>query len=45
MKRKLRFDLLSTFASFFILAAPFMVQKSGCVFFWGETECPDCLKK
>lgn len=44
MKNKKYLKLLSMISSFLILVAPIFVSASACVTFWGEPECPDCLK-
>ncbi|MBN2558472.1 MAG: cyclic lactone autoinducer peptide [Clostridia bacterium] len=32
-------------ASFLIMVAPLIVTTTGSLFFWGEEDCPECLKK
>lgn len=35
---------LNLLCSFLIVLAPALLQKTNCIFFWGEPECPDDLK-
>lgn len=43
MKEKLRTPL-RVICSLLLLAAPLIVTTNYCITFWGEPDCPDCLK-
>ncbi|NLL82164.1 MAG: cyclic lactone autoinducer peptide [Tissierellia bacterium] len=40
MKRR----TLKTLCSLLIAFAPFLIEKTGCIFYWGEPECPETLR-
>lgn len=38
-------SIVGILAAFLLMVAPIIVTSYGSVLFWGEEECPECLKK
>lgn len=44
MKKTLSFKTAKTLSTCLLSLAPSLAVTYACVLFWGEPECPDCLK-